>query len=538
MTLKSLQFPPNAVIIAGAGIAGLCSAYQAIQNGANVILIDKNLQMGGNSSLASTGINGIKYDEDFSTTKSGDSHLTISDEMMLSSFNCLDSPDLFKHDLIMSSKMGNPKKELSGLTRKLIDMLCDHCVDSVRWLEKISPDLKFDRKVSVPGCSYGRTLCFRDGKLPGFVILQCLLNLFLEKCKTFPEKYMLLNHCKLIDFIKNDTDDGILGVICDYSENDVKSRIELFGPVILATGGFGHSFEFISKYKHDLDNFATASKETCVSEVIELVVKAGGELTNMDNFQMIATGLVPFDSDFKAFDKVSICSKDVLKCGILINEDMKVMNGSGQSNERICKLMSKSKNNYLVLDSNEAKFNQTLSSLDKRAYITKITVSKLTTYLKTDVSTLTKLLCSNGIDCKHIKVLRLAPTIHIPLGGLKVTETMELEGVKNCYATGEIVGGIHGAKMIIGTALLSCVVFGRMAADNATSFLLSKLSNKVSNRSAIDRLTQLQNHLNPSNEIITEQFKIPDNEYQIEEIAKHNSKDDCWLVVKNVVLDL
>ncbi|GMF03236.1 unnamed protein product [Ambrosiozyma monospora] len=219
---------------------------------------------------------------------------------------------------------------------------------------------------------------------------------------------------------------------------------------------------------------------------------------------------------------------------------MEVMNCPEKYNERICQLMSRSKINVLVLDSNEVSFNKTLSSLDKRAYITKIEDSKLAAYLKTDVSTLTALLSSNGIDAKHIKVLRLAPTIHIPLGGIKVTETMELEGIKNCYAAGEIVGGIHGSKMIIGTALLSCVVFGLIAADTATSFILSKLSNKASNRSAIDRLTQLQNHLNPSNsnEIIPEQFKIPDDEYQIEEISKHNSKDDCWLVVKNVVLDV
>ncbi|GMF08297.1 unnamed protein product [Ambrosiozyma monospora] len=202
-----------------------------------------------------------------------DSHLNISDQMMLSSFNCLDSPEVFKRDLIMSFIKENSENQINDFTRKLIDLLCDHCVESVRWLETISPDLKFDKKVRVPGCSYDRTLCFQNGKLPGSVILQCLLDLFLEKCQAHPEKYMLLDHCKLIDFIKNDTEDGILGVICDYSESDdkMKSKIELFGPVILATGGYGHSFEFISKHKRDLENFATASKETCVSEVIELV---------------------------------------------------------------------------------------------------------------------------------------------------------------------------------------------------------------------------------------------------------------------------
>ena len=33
-------------------------------------------------------------------------------------------------------------------------------------------------------------------------------------------------------------------------------------------------------------------------------------------------------------------------------------------------------------------------------------------------------------------------------------------------------------------------------------------------------------------------FKIPETEYTMEEVAKHNRKDDLWIVVKGVVLDV
>lgn len=33
-------------------------------------------------------------------------------------------------------------------------------------------------------------------------------------------------------------------------------------------------------------------------------------------------------------------------------------------------------------------------------------------------------------------------------------------------------------------------------------------------------------------------FKIPEKEFSMEEIAKHNQKDDLWIVVKGIVLDV
>merc|ERR1711977_656776 len=34
------------------------------------------------------------------------------------------------------------------------------------------------------------------------------------------------------------------------------------------------------------------------------------------------------------------------------------------------------------------------------------------------------------------------------------------------------------------------------------------------------------------------EFKIPEKEYSMEEVAKHNKKEDLWVVVKGVVMDV
>jgi succinate dehydrogenase/fumarate reductase flavoprotein subunit len=46
------------VIIVGGGLSGLSAAHTVLERGGNVLLLDKNSFMGGNSTKATSGING------------------------------------------------------------------------------------------------------------------------------------------------------------------------------------------------------------------------------------------------------------------------------------------------------------------------------------------------------------------------------------------------------------------------------------------------------------------------------------------------
>jgi succinate dehydrogenase/fumarate reductase flavoprotein subunit len=46
------------IIVVGGGLSGLSAAHTVLERGGNVLLLDKNSFMGGNSTKATSGING------------------------------------------------------------------------------------------------------------------------------------------------------------------------------------------------------------------------------------------------------------------------------------------------------------------------------------------------------------------------------------------------------------------------------------------------------------------------------------------------
>jgi flavocytochrome c len=184
-------------------------------------------------------------------------------------------------------------------------------------------------------------------------------------------------------------------------------------------------------------------------------------------------------------------------------------------------------------------------------------------------------------DDFHVAVME--PVLHFTMGGIEIndraqvlnTEKKPFEGL---FACGELAGGVHGANRLGGSSLLGCVVYGRVAGDTASNYLFQQALNGTAG--AASRLGQIALHIDPSQpgKISVEwgsgsgssgsdaprsqavsatgpspkkdngksaakandpkQFSIPEKEYSMEEIAKHNKKEDLWVVVKGVVLDL
>lgn len=143
-------------------------------------------------------------------------------------------------------------------------------------------------------------------------------------------------------------------------------------------------------------------------------------------------------------------------------------------------------------------------------------------------------------------VAQMTPVLHYTMGGLEIDAESRVVGtngkpVPGLFASGEVAGGVHGANRLGGSSLLGCVVFGRVSGDTAAAYLLKQTTAAVNK--AGTRLGAVAGHVEAGNSKKVEEPKTASSsskggEYTMEEVAKHNKKEDIWVVVDGQVLDV
>lgn len=152
-------------------------------------------------------------------------------------------------------------------------------------------------------------------------------------------------------------------------------------------------------------------------------------------------------------------------------------------------------------------------------------------------------------DLFHVAIM--TPVLHYTMGGLEIdpeSRVLSTEGkpIPGLFAAGEVAGGVHGANRLGGSSLLGCVVFGRVSGDSAAAYLLQAAAQAISK--AGGRLGALSSQLSgsapsPSAEPAASSSAPATSSgsagtFSAEEVAKHKSKDDCWVIVDGQVLDV
>jgi succinate dehydrogenase / fumarate reductase flavoprotein subunit len=69
--------------------------------------------------------------------------------------------------------------------------------------------------------------------------------------------------------------------------------------------------------------------------------------------------------------------------------------------------------------------------------------------------------------------MEVFPTIHYPMGGIKVEPETCATNVPGLFAAGEVGGGLHGANRLGGNSLSDLLVFGRRAGEGAAEYVKS-----------------------------------------------------------------
>ncbi|CAL1708060.1 unnamed protein product [Somion occarium] len=438
------------VIVVGGGLAGLSAAHTLLERGANVLLLDKQPFMGGNSTKATSGINGAG---------------TQSQQAL----GIPDNSKIFFDDTKQSAR------ELAR--DDLIRVLTGRSGDAVNWLQdKFGLDLS---KVSRLGGHTQPRTHRGSAQFPGMVMTYAQMERLEDLAVSNPERVKIKKKARVVKLLK-DEQGAVIGV--EYTVGG-KSEIA-YGPVILATGGYAADFtenSLLKKYRPEYYNLPTTNGDHCTGDGQKLALEIGASAIDLEKVQVHPTGLVdPKEPDAK---------------------------------------LKKTFDDYNVVIRNKKdpfgkKFFQTEEwSMDD-----------------------------------YFNVAIMTPVLHYTMGGLEIDAESRVVGkdgkpIPGLFAAGEVAGGVHGANRLGGSSLLGCVVFGRVSGDSAAGYLLQRLGPLA--EKAAGRLGAVAGHLGgdasatkSSEEKKAEEAPSGGNAFSVEEVAKHNKKDDCWVIVDGQVLDV
>lgn len=563
------------IIVVGGGLSGLSAAHTIYLAGGNVVVLDKQNFFGGNSTKATSGINGA---------------LTRTQVDL----GIQDSVKQFYDDTLKSAR--------DKARPDLIKVLTYKSAAAVEWLQEVfNLDLTLVSRLG--GHSQPRTHRGHDAKFPGMAITYALMQRLEELAESDPERVQIIKKARVTSLNKNGN--TITGVT--YELNGEAQSLD--GPVVLATGGYAADFgdtSLLQKHRPDTFGLATTNGAHATGDGQKMVMAIGGNGIDMDKVQVHPTGLVdPKDPG----SKWKFLAAEALRGegGLLLNADGDRFCDELGHRDYVSGMMWKEKDKgkfpiRLVLNS---KASNTLDFHTRhysgRGLMKKMSGKELAKEIGCSPDHLQKTFQTyNAIadgkqkdpwgkkffhnlpldisDTFHVAVME--PVLHFTMGGIEINDHAQvLNGEKKpfdgLFACGELAGGVHGANRLGGSSLLGCVVYGRVAGDTASSYLFQQALR--GSTGAAQRLGQIALHIDPSQpgKISVEwttggssaeapraqttaatgptpteggkpaekpsepkKFSVPEKEYTMEEVAKHNKKDDLWVVVKGVVLDL
>merc|ERR1719433_1433587 len=167
----------------------------------------------------------------------------------------------------------------------------------------------------------------------------------------------------------------------------------------------------------------------------------------------------------------------------------------------------------------------------------------------------------SAVKTEPFYVAIITPVIHYCMGGLEIDCDSAVLGangkaIPGLYAAGEVAGGVHGNNRLGGNSLLDCVVFGRVAGRAAAKYMLGADMKKTSlqdlSGGGLSGAVQAskfsggsyEDSMNKAGGTSSAVTAAPvaatggSGGLTLEEVAKHNTKEDCWVVVNGEVLDV
>lgn len=437
------------VVVVGGGGAGLSAAIAAKEKGANVVLVEKMLMLGGNTNYATAGIN-------------------AANTKLQKKLGIEDNAELFYNDTMKGGKnVNNPE---------LVKKLTTDSANIIDWLTERGADLS--EVVFTGGQSAKRTHRPAGGQAVGPVIVDALAETA-EK-----DGIDVRTESEVTKLIK--TGDKVTGV-------EVKHKGETYNitakAVVMATGGFGANAKMVAEYKPSLEGFGSTNSPAITGEGIKMVKAVGGDLVDMTEIQTHPTVV---------HKKTAMITEAVRGEGaILVNREGKRFVSELETRDVVSKaeLEQTGKSAFLVFDQEVREKLGAINGYVRKGFTVEgATVEELAEKIGVDAKGLVDTMAKyNGyvkagedkdfgktaLPRELVKApfyaIEVSPAVHHTMGGVHINtnaEVLTADGkvIPGLFAAGEITGGVHGANRIGGNAVTDITVYGKTAGENAADF--------------------------------------------------------------------
>ena len=487
------------IVIVGAGGAGMTAAITAAEAGKNVVIVESQAMVGGNSVRATGGMNAADtpaQDENEFTEAAGvektletaasewagnETITALADtvagqwaEYQANPVGYFDSVELMELDTLIGGHGTNDPA--------LVEALCSNSADAIAWLSE--QGIELTSVSSFGGASVKRIHRPVDSEGKTISVGSYMIPLLQAKCEELGVEFIMNTTANEILTDANGAAVGIAATDKNGAAVTVNAKA-----VILATGGFGANLDMVVEYKPDLAGFMTTNAPGAQGQGIDMAVAIGAGTVDMDQIQIHPT---------VEANTAALITEGLRGDGaILVNAEGNRFTDEVGTRDVVsaAEIAQTGSYSWLVIDQAMADASSVIQGYIKNGYtVTGETYEELAEAMGVDAAAFAATMdkwnaavaagvdeefgrtsFANPLDTAPYYAIKVTAGIHHTMGGLTINpQTQVLAGdgtvIDGLYAAGEVTGGVHGGNRLGGNAVADFVVFGRIAGEQAAAY--------------------------------------------------------------------
>ena len=487
------------IVIVGAGGAGMTAAIAAANEGKNVVIVESQAMVGGNSVRSTGGMNAAKtpaQDENEFAESAGvektletaasewagnEAITALADtvagqwaEYQANPVGYFDSVELMELDTLIGGHGTNDPA--------LVEALCSNSADAIAWLSE--QGIELTSVSSFGGASVKRIHRPVDSEGKTISVGSYMIPLLQAKCEELGVEFIMNTTANEILTDANGAAVGIAATDKNGAAVTVNAKA-----VVLATGGFGANLDMVVEYKPDLAGFMTTNAPGAQGQGIDMAVAIGAGTVDMDQIQIHPT---------VEANTAALITEGLRGDGaILVNAEGNRFTDEVGTRDVVsaAEIAQTGSYSWLVIDQAMADASSVIQGYINNGYtVTGETYEELAGAMGVDAAAFAATMdkwnaavaagvdeefgrtsFANPLDTAPYYAIKVTAGIHHTMGGLTINpQTQVLAGdgtvIDGLYAAGEVTGGVHGGNRLGGNAVADFVVFGRIAGEQAAAY--------------------------------------------------------------------